>query len=88
MMNHRLQVLPNSAIRNSDSSLREWWKDQQMESEDPRFFRSWLVFDAGLERAHPRGRLDWSVMLGVGVTLAVSLGFWAGAGMFLARFWK
>jgi hypothetical protein len=88
MMNHRLQILPNSVIRDSGSSLRQWWKDQQMEYEDPRFFRAWLVFDAGFEPAHNGGRVDWNVMLGIGVSLLVSLGFWAGAGWFLAEVWK
>jgi hypothetical protein len=86
-MNHRLQLFPNSVIRDSGPSLREWWKDQQAKCEDPRFFRSWLVYDAGFEPARASGRFDWNVMLGIALSLAISLGFWAAAGLFLARLW-
>lgn len=89
-MNYKLQFSPLSSTGESHVSrpLRERWGLPSSNWEDAKFFRSWLVYDSGLEMSRNRGRFNWNLLLGVVLVLGISVGFWVGIGLMVARLWK
>lgn len=89
-MNYRLQLSPISGSRESriDLPSRELWEDTFSNWENTKFYRSWLVYDSDLQGEVTRGRVNWSVVLGLTFAAVVSISFWVGAGLLLVRFWK
>jgi len=55
---------------------------------DMEFLRSWLVYDSQIQTGLRRGRVNWNLVAGVVLTIAVSASFWAGVGLMIARIWK
>jgi len=55
---------------------------------DAKFFRSWLVYDSGLETNRTPGRVNWNMVLGIALAAAFSVCFWAGVGLMIVRTWK
>ena len=43
---------------------------------------------SNLKTIRPRGRVNWSLVAGLGLATVVSVGFWVGVGLTIARFWK
>jgi hypothetical protein len=72
MMNYKMQLSPISGTRDSHSRL------PFTSREDARFFRSWLVYDSDLDATRSRGRLNWNMVVGVGLMAVVSAGGWYG----------
>jgi hypothetical protein len=64
------------------------WSSLPANSQDAKFLRSWLVYDSDLGEGVPEGGVNWSSLLGIGLALALSLGFWAGLGVVVAEVWK
>jgi hypothetical protein len=89
-MNYRLQLSPISGSRESRIDLPscELWEDPFSNWENAKFYRSWLVYDSDPQDEVTRGRMNWSVVLGLTSAAVVSISFWVGAGLLLARFWK
>lgn len=90
MMSYRLQPFPTSGTRESRTGqpLAEPWGGPRLRPEDAKFFRSWLVYDFGQKAVPPRGHVNWSLVAGLGLASTVSVGFWVGVGLMIARFWK
>ena len=86
MMNYRLQLSPISSTHDS-MPLRQRWSVPAANWEDAKFFRSWLVYDSGLEPNRTPG-ITWNSVLGLALAIAVSACFWAGIGLMIARAWK
>lgn len=90
MMSYRLQPFPTSGTRESHTGqpLAEPWGGPRLRPEDAKFFRSWFVSEFELKTIRPRGRVNWSLVAGLGLATVVSVGFWVGVGLTIARFWK
>jgi len=89
-MNYKLQPFPTSGTRESRTAqpLAEPLGVPWMRPEDAKFFRSWFAYDFKLKAISPRGRVNWNLIAGLGLASAVSVGFWVGMGLMIARFWK
>jgi hypothetical protein len=46
--------------------------------EEMRFYRSWLVYDSGMEVSRTHGPVNWNLVLGLLVTTGVSISGWYG----------
>jgi hypothetical protein len=89
MMNYKLQPFPVTSTRESrvlPPSSKTWGVAPES-LEDPKFFRSWLVYDSDLKTTRT-GRVNWNVVLGLGLVVILSASFWATIGLMMARFWK
>ena len=89
-MSYRLQPFPASGTRESRTRQpqAEALGGPRLRPEDAKFFRSWFVYDFGQKIAPPRGRFNWNLVAGLGVATTVSVGFWVGVGLMIARFWR
>jgi len=89
MMKYRLQLSPISGTRESHTDLpsRERWVSPFTNSEDARFFRSWLVYDSDLEGENTHG-IRWNMILGLALAVIVSATIWLGVGLMIERAWK
>ncbi|MFY9683188.1 MAG: hypothetical protein WA416_18590 [Candidatus Sulfotelmatobacter sp.] len=90
MMSFRLQPFPTSGIREASTGqpLAEPCGAPQLRPEDAKFFRSWFVYDFDVKTIRPSGRVNWSLVGGLGLATTISVGFWVGVGLMIARFWK
>ncbi len=88
-MNYKLQPFPVTSTRKSRVHVPESkaWDFPLENSEDAKFFRSWLVYDSDLQTTRSR-RVNWNVMLGLGLVVALSASFWATIGLMMTRLWK
>jgi len=60
-----------------------------MNLQDMKFLRSWLVYDSDIQTGRAPGRVKWSMVMGLALAMAVSATFWAGVGMMMiARYGK
>jgi hypothetical protein len=89
-MNFRSEPFPTSGTRESSTRqpLAEPWDGPRLRPEDAKFFRSWFVYDFSPKTVPPRGRVNWSLVGGLGLATSFSVGFWVGVGLMIARFWK
>ena len=89
-MNYRLQLSPISGTRESqlDLSSRERWEGPVANSQDANVFRSWLVYESDVETVRSAGRVNWNTVLGLALAVVVSVSFWVGVGIIVARIWK
>jgi len=89
-MNHRLQLSPISGTRESQLDLppRERWEGPVANSQDANVFRSWLVYESDVETVRSAGRVNWNTVLGLALAVVVSVSFWVGVGIIVARIWK
>jgi hypothetical protein len=85
-MNHRLQLSPISNLPSSHS--HQGWVDSLAAREQAKFFRSWLVYDSDIETNRTRGRVNWSLLLGLVFMVVVSTGGWLGIGLLARHFLK
>jgi hypothetical protein len=90
MTNYKLQPFPTSSTRESRVRLRltEPGDAQPTTLDDASFIRSWLVYDSEQDTVRPGGRVNWNVVLGLVLAIAVSAGFWTGLGLVIVHFWK
>jgi len=88
-MKNKLQPFPMSSARQSHahSPASKAWGVPPENSEEAKFFRSWLVYDSDLQTTRT-GRANWNVMLGLGLVVALSATFWATIGLMMTRLWK
>jgi len=88
-MNYKLQPFPVTRSHESRVHLpsRKARGVAPENLEDAKFFRSWLVYDSDLETTRT-GRVNWNVVLGLGLVVALSASFWATIGLMMARLWK
>jgi hypothetical protein len=56
--------------------------------QDMKFLRSWLVYDSDIQIGVARGRFDWNLIAGIALAVGISVTFWAGIGLMIARVWK
>lgn len=56
--------------------------------DDAEFLRYWHVYDSELGRANRSLRMNWNAVLGVGIVVGVSAGFWLGVALAVAHFVK
>jgi hypothetical protein len=63
----------SSAFGEKGSSFSAW--------ENAKFFRAWLIYDGTLEHSRTHGRINWNLILGILVTVAISAGGWYGISM-------
>jgi len=84
-MNYRLQFPPISGIRESQvgHASQERQASPRTIWEDAKLYRSWAVYDSDMEPQ--RAGINWNMVLGVGLALAVSVGFWVAVGTMVAR---
>jgi hypothetical protein len=61
---------------------------RDMNLQDMTLLRSWLVFDSGIQTGHAPGGVNWKMVLGLALAMAVSATFWAGAYVMIAHVWK
>jgi hypothetical protein len=85
-MNYRLQFSPIAGMRESqiDGPSHETPVAPSHKWEDAKFFRSWLVYEAVDEPRRIRG-INWSLIFGVALAIAVSAAFWIGLGVLVSR---
>ena len=67
-------------------AIQDPWNPQG--STDNGFLRSWFEDNYGLDEDRPPCRINWRAISGLGLSIAVSAGFWAGVGLMAARIWK
>jgi hypothetical protein len=77
-MNHRLQLSPISRGSGHWPAGFSAKQDSLISWENARFFRSWLVYDSGLESSRTRGRINWNIVMGLIIMAAVSASGWYG----------
>jgi hypothetical protein len=83
-MNHRLQLSPIShSPGHPPAGFGQKKRNPFASWENARFFRSWLVYDSRLEESRAEGSINWSVIIGFLVMLAVSAGGWYGVSLLL-----
>jgi hypothetical protein len=89
MMNYRLQLSPISGTRQTGVGVHPGKPSGTLPEnpEDARFFRSWLVYDSDLESG-TQACINWNTVLGITLAITVSVGFWVGAALMIARLWK
>jgi hypothetical protein len=87
-MNYKVQLSPISTPPKPHAHLGFDIKATMVQSEDARFFRSWLVYDSDLEHSRPKGSLNWSAIAGFVIMAAVSAGGWYGFTVLLHQFLK
>ena len=87
-MNYKVQLSPISTPSKAHSHLGIDVKQTAIAGEDARFFRSWLVYDSGLELSRAKATLNWNVMAGFAIMAAVSAGGWYGFAILLQHFLK
>jgi hypothetical protein len=89
-MNYRLQLSPIFGTQDShlDVPSRESQEGPATRWEDAEFFRSWLVYDSDLDSASTKGRGNGPMVLGLALTVIVSVIFWVGLGLMIASRWK
>jgi hypothetical protein len=77
-----LRRLISGSWGSSPANLRD------MNLQDMKFQRSWLVYDSDIQTGHAAGRATRNMVLGLALAMAVSATFWAGAGLLIAHVWK
>ncbi len=89
-MSYRLQPFPTSGTREARARqpLAEPRGAPRLRPEDAKFFRSWFVYDFNPRSIRPRVGVNWGAVGGLGLATVVSVGFWVGVGLTIARFWK
>lgn len=89
-MNYRTQFSPISSTRESHIDLpsREPREVPFSNSENTKFFRSWLVYDSRAEGQGTHRRINWSRALGLALAVGVSVLFWIGVAWLVVRLWK
>jgi hypothetical protein len=55
---------------------------------DTKFLRSWLVYDSSLDADKTDGSANWNIILGLGLAVGVSAGFWVALGLIASYFLK
>jgi hypothetical protein len=85
-MNYRLQPSPISHAHDS-LPFSEHWQAMPADSEEIKFFRSWLVYDSDLGLNRTPGT-NWNAALGLGLAVIVSAIFWAGVALAVPYLWK
>jgi hypothetical protein len=90
MMSHKLQPFPMSSARESRVHLpvSKALGVPPENSEEAKFFRSWLVYDSDLQTTRSGCRVNWNVVLGLGLVIALSVSIWATVGLMMARLWQ
>jgi hypothetical protein len=85
-MNYRLQLSPISGTHESTGvPSHDQWDGSLTNWEDAKFFRSWLVYDSDQEPNRTDGRSKWTMVLGLAMAVVVSVSFWVGVGLIIAR---
>jgi len=89
-MSYKVWQLPPLSTRSTKARIPITgpWSSLPANSQDAKFLRSWLVYDSDLADGVPEGGVNWSTLLGIGLALILSLGFWAGLGVVVAEIWK
>lgn len=64
------------------------WGTPQLNLEQTKFFRSWLVYDSDFEVSRTHGRVNWNLISGVALMLVVSAAGWAGIAWLVAQLWR
>jgi|HubBroStandDraft_1064217.scaffolds.fasta_scaffold00096_36 hypothetical protein len=94
-MSYKSQMLPLSG---TGRKLLRWktspsWGHSpanltDMNLQDIKLLRSWLVYDSVVQTGLAPRRINWNMVLRLALATAVSVGIWAGVGLTIARFWK
>jgi hypothetical protein len=79
-MNYKMQLSPISGTHGSSMRF------PLASREDASFFRSWLIYDSGLETSRSHGRLNWSMLTSFAIMALVSVGGWYGIAMLVRTF--
>ena len=86
---NKLQPSPLSMAREAPAVQRiAPWASLPANLEQTRFFRSWLVYDSDLDLNRTHGRLNWNMIGGVALMLAVSAAGWTGVAWLMAQLWR
>lgn len=62
------------------------WGTEPSNLLDTKFLRSWLVYDSSLDADKTDGSTNWNIILGLGLAVGVSAGFWAAVGLIATHF--
>jgi hypothetical protein len=92
-MNYRVHLspifgTPEPHQQHLDLPLRERWEDLAAKWDEAEVFRSWLVYDSDAEAKYAQRRVNWNMLLGLGLAFSVSVSFWIGLGLVIANRWK
>jgi hypothetical protein len=87
-MNYKVQLSPISTPPKPHAHLGCDIERTTLRLEDTRVFRSWLVYDSGLERSQTENALNWSAIGGLVIMAVVSAGGWYGFTVLLQHFLK
>jgi hypothetical protein len=70
------------------ASFDEWRAGLPECSEDVNLFRSWFLYDSGLELLGVAPRTNWNAVMGIVLASVVSAGFWTGLGLTVVQLYK
>jgi hypothetical protein len=89
-MSYKSQLFPLSSTRETPLRQRisQAWGSTPSNLQDMKFLRSWFVYDSELENNRTHGRVNWNMVLGLVLAIAVSAGFWTGVGLLIAHAWR
>jgi hypothetical protein len=82
-MNYRLQLSPLSHSTGRTSAGFREKRNSRVSWENANFFRSWLVYDSGVEQSRTHGRVNWNVIAGLTIMAGTSAGGWYGISMLM-----
>ena len=85
-MNNEMWPLATTGTRVKVPVSAPW--NSSSPNSDSKFLRSWLVYDSQLDEDDVAGRPHWNMFLGWAAALCLSMSFWAGLGLLVARIWK
>jgi len=68
--------------------IRRAWGAAPTHVLDTKFLRSWLVYDSSLEAGKTVGSANWNTILGLGLAVGLSTGFWVAVGLIATHFLK
>ena len=90
MSDRILQPVPKVGIQQATIrfKIQNPWSAVNAVLPDIHFLRTWLEYDSQVEKARPRGGVNWYAVLGLLLIVGVSAGFWIGVGMIISHFWK
>jgi hypothetical protein len=84
-MRHRSQLSPVSDAHESQAAVPRGKEPLALWNtrDDVNFFRLCLFYDSTVKNVRP----NWSAVLGLGLVTVISVSFWVGVGLVIARLW-
>lgn len=83
-----LTWLSSAHPTNLQLPIRGAWGAAPSNLLDTKLLRSWLVYDSSIDADKSEGSANWNIILGLGLAVGISAGFWVAAGLIATHFLK